>query len=104
MKVTEIERLADKATVIAERLRTMGHDARLLVLCQLARHGEATAGSLTGLGGLSQSALSQHLKRMREDGLVAYRREGQTLWYRIADDKVEQLMVALHRLYCGEMD
>ena len=104
MHAHDLELLAGKATVIAGRLRAIGHDARLLVLCQLARQGEATAGSLTGLGGLSQSALSQHLKRMREDGLIAYRREGQTLWYRIADEKVEQLMVELHRLYCGEPD
>ena len=50
--------------------------------------------------GLSQSALSQHLAKMREEGLVAYRRESQTLWYRIADPRIEDLLATLHRLYC----
>jgi ArsR family transcriptional regulator len=50
--------------------------------------------------GLSQSALSQHLAKMREEGLVTYRRESQTLWYRIADPRIEQLFAMLRRLYC----
>ena len=102
MDASEIVELEGKAGLIAERLRALGHDARLLVLCRLAKDGEVTAGSLTGIGGLSQSALSQHLARMREDGIVTYRREGQTLWYRIADNKIEQLMGVLFDLYCGK--
>ena len=102
MNATEIGELEGKAGIIADRLRALGHDARLLVLCRLARDGEVTAGALTGIGGLSQSALSQHLARMREEGIVSYRRDGQTLWYRIADDKIEQLMGVLFELYCGE--
>ena len=50
--------------------------------------------------GLSQSALSQHLAKMRAEGLVTFRRESQTLWYRIADPRIEQLFAALHRLFC----
>lgn len=102
MDASEIVELEGKAGLIAERLRALGHDARLLVLCRLAKDGEVTAGSLTGIGGLSQSALSQHLARMREDGIVTYRREGQTLWYSIADNKIEQLMGVLFDLYCGK--
>ena len=101
MDSSEISGLEQKAGAIADTLRALGHDARLLVLCQLVKEGEATAGSLTGIGGLSQSALSQHLARMREEGIVAYRREGQTLWYRIADPRIEQLMSELQRLSCG---
>jgi ArsR family transcriptional regulator, virulence genes transcriptional regulator len=102
MNATEIGELEEKAGMIAERLRALGHDARLLVLCRLVREGEVTAGALTGIGGLSQSALSQHLARMRDDGIVTFRREGQTLWCRIADAKIEQLMGVLFELYCGE--
>ena len=50
--------------------------------------------------GLSQSALSQHLARMRAEGLVTYRRESQTLWYRIADPRIEQLFATLYSLFC----
>ena len=56
--------------------------------------------SLAETVGLSQSALSQHLAKMREEGLVTYRRESQTLWYRIADPRIEELLATLHKLYC----
>jgi ArsR family transcriptional regulator, virulence genes transcriptional regulator len=52
--------------------------------------------------GLSQSALSQHLAVLREEGLLAFRREAQTLWYRIADPRCEELLVTLHHLYCKD--
>jgi len=100
MEISELGELEAKAGQISAVLRALGNDARLLLLCRLAERGEATAGSLIGTGGLSQSALSQHLGRMREDGIVAYRREGQTLWYRIADARVEKLIGTLHQLYC----
>ncbi|MEW6151720.1 MAG: ArsR family transcriptional regulator, partial [Pseudomonadota bacterium] len=51
--------------------------------------------------GLSQSALSQHLAKMRDEGLVAFRRESQTLWYRIADPRIEQLFATFYRLFCA---
>jgi ArsR family transcriptional regulator len=50
---------------------------------------------------LSQSALSQHLAKMREEGIVTFRRESQTLWYRIADPRVGGLLEALYRLFCA---
>jgi len=50
--------------------------------------------------GLSQSALSQHLARMREEGLVATRRDAQTIFYRIADDNAKRLLMLLKDIYC----
>ena len=79
-------------------MRTLANDRRLLILCRLVKCGEATVGQLAG--DVEQSALSQHLSRMREEGLVAFRRDAQTLWYRIADPRVEDLLATLHRLYC----
>ena len=52
---------------------------------------------------LSQSALSQHLARLREDGIVSFRREAQTLFYHIADDRAARLLELLHDLYCPEL-
>ncbi len=92
--------LKAKAGQVAEMLRTIANDRRLLILCRLVECGEATVGQLAGDVELSQSALSQHLARMREEGLVTYRRDAQTLWYRIADPRVEELLATLHRLYC----
>lgn len=92
--------LAVKAASVAEMLQALANDKRLLILCTLVERGEATAGELAEAVGLSQSALSQHLARMREEDLVAYRRDAQTLWYRIADPRVETLLSTLYRLYC----
>jgi ArsR family transcriptional regulator len=89
-----------KAGRVAGLLGALANDRRLLVLCKLVETGEATVGTLAEEIGLSQSALSQHLARMRDEGIVAFRRDGQHLWYRIADPKVEELFATLHRLYC----
>ena len=72
-----------------------------MILCKLVESGEANVNSLADAVGLSQSALSQHLAKMREEGLVTYRRESQTLWYRIADARVEALLATLYALYCN---
>lgn len=92
--------LEARAGEIAGILAALANDRRLLILCKLLENGEATVGALAEEVGLSQSALSQHLARMREEGIVAFRRDAQTLWYRIADPRVESLLAALHRLYC----
>jgi ArsR family transcriptional regulator, virulence genes transcriptional regulator len=92
--------LQAKAGQVADLLRALSNDRRLLILCTLVETGEATVGALADAVGLSQSALSQHLARMREEGIVAFRRDAQTLWYRIDDPRVESLLATLHRLYC----
>ncbi|MFO1160708.1 MAG: metalloregulator ArsR/SmtB family transcription factor [Reyranellaceae bacterium] len=107
MKAKTIRRMEPKALekragAVASLLGALANDRRLLVLCKLVEDGEATVGGLAGEVGLSQSALSQHLARMREEGLVTYRRDAQTLWYRIADPRVESLLATLHRLYCQD--
>jgi DNA-binding transcriptional ArsR family regulator len=94
--------LEARADEVAGILAALANDRRLLILCRLVEDGEATVGALAEDVGLSQSALSQHLARMREEGIVAFRRDAQTLWYRIADPRVESLLAALHRLYCQD--
>ena len=89
-----------RAAEVAEILKTLGNQRRLMLLCKLTELGSATVGGLAEAVGLSQSALSQHLARMRDEGLVTFRREGQTLWYRIADTRVEALLGTLYTLYC----
>ncbi len=91
-----------KADGVAALLKAMGNGRRLMVLCKLVEHGEMTVTDLAGAVALSQSALSQHLAKMRDEGLVAFRREGQTLWYRIADPRTEALLATLYQLYCKD--
>jgi ArsR family transcriptional regulator len=90
------------AAAVAGILRALANERRLMILCRLVEWGEASVNMLAEAVGLSQSALSQHLARMREEGLVAFRRESQTLWYRIADPRVERLFATLHDLFCRQ--
>jgi ArsR family transcriptional regulator len=93
--------LEDKTAEVADILRALANERRLAILCKLVERGEASVNSLAAAVGLSQSALSQHLARMREEGLVTFRRESQTLWYRIADPRIEELLATLHKLFCA---
>jgi DNA-binding transcriptional ArsR family regulator len=88
------------ASRAAAMLRALGNEHRLLVLCLLIERGEMSVGQLLEEIDLSQSALSQHLARMRDEGLVAFRREAQTLYYRIEDPAVEKLIAALRNIFC----
>ena len=94
--------LERKAAQVAGLLGALANERRLMILCRLVEWGEGNVGALAEAVGLSQSALSQHLARMRQEGLVVFRRDGQTLWYRIADPRVEELFATLHRLFCQE--
>ena len=89
------------ATEVANILRALANERRLMIACKLVEWGEANVTTLAAAVGLSQSALSQHLAKMREEGIVTYRRESQTLWYRIADPRIEQLFATLHGLFCN---
>lgn len=87
----------------ARLLKVMANECRLLVLCLLAEAGELSVGELAERVGLSQSALSQHLARLREEGLVATRRESQSVFYRVCDPRAEQVLALLHQIYCPEL-
>jgi ArsR family transcriptional regulator len=88
------------ALAAADLLRALANERRLMILCKLVEWGEANVTQLAEAVGLSQSALSQHLAKMREEGIVAFRRDAQTVWYRICDAKTEELLATLHRLFC----
>lgn len=88
------------AAEAAQFLRVLANEHRLLVLCHLLVSGEMTVTRLVDQIGLSQSALSQHLARLREDGLVAFRRESQTLHYRVCDERAARLLAVLKDIFC----
>ena len=92
--------LAENASGVADLLKALANEHRLLILCLLATEDELSVSALVERVGLSQSALSQHLAKLREENLVATRRQAQTIYYRIADARVATLMTTLHGLYC----
>jgi DNA-binding transcriptional ArsR family regulator len=98
-----LKKLAKQAGEAAQLLKLLGNEKRLLILCFLAVRGEMTVGELVGVVKLSQSALSQHLARLREEGLVVFRRTSQTLHYRVADQRALRLLEALKEIFCGDV-
>ena len=108
MAVEEVEALlASEFQAHAEEasrfLKSLANEHRLLILCHLLTRGEMAVNALVAEVGLSQSALSQHLARLREDGLVAYRRQSQTLHYRVCDERAERVLAVLKDIFCPDL-
>lgn len=91
--------LEAKAGQAATLLKALSNRRRLLILCRLTE-GETSVGTLAEAVGLSQSALSQHLARLRARGLVRTRRDAQTIYYALAGEEASRIMAALAELYC----
>jgi DNA-binding transcriptional ArsR family regulator len=98
-----LKQLARQAGAAAQLLKMLANEKRLLILCFLAVRGEMTVGELVDIVKLSQSALSQHLAKLRADGLVEFRRTSQTLHYRVADPRALRLLQVLKEIYCCEL-
>lgn len=94
------EKLEDRAGEAAKLLKLLANQQRLTILCRLSG-GELSVSQLGQFVDLRQSALSQHLAKMRADGLVETRREAQTIYYRLSDPIAERLIGVLCELYGG---
>ena len=97
----DLSELEAKAGQVAAVMKALANPRRLLILCKLAEVGAASVNTLAAAISLSQSALSQHLAVMRDEGLVTFDRDGQTLNYRIADPRIVALLDTLYQLYCA---
>ena len=85
----------------SELLKALASDKRLMILCLLVE-GERAVGDLNARLDLSQSALSQHLAVLRSEGLVATRREAQSILYSLVPGPAQRILQTLHEVYCGE--
>lgn len=85
----------------AQLMKALSNPHRLAILCRLLE-GEKSVGQLVALVGLSQSALSQHLARLRRDRLVRTRRVAQTIYYTLDGAQARIVLNTLHQLYCGK--
>ncbi len=97
----DLSELEAKADQVAAVMKALANPRRLLILCKLAEVGAASVNTLAAAISLSQSAVSQHLAVMRDEGLIAFDRDGQTLNYRIADPRIVALLDTLYQLYCA---
>lgn len=91
------------ASDAAGLMKALGNESRLMILCVLAE-GERSVSDLNTIVPLSQSALSQQLARLRQQGLVKTRRESQTIFYSLADGPADRVITLLHDIYCGSED
>lgn len=89
-----------RACEAASLLKTLANEKRLMILCKILERGEMSVMPLCEEVELSQSALSQHLAKMREEGIVDFRRDGQTIYYRVANPDVNRILKTLKSIYC----
>jgi DNA-binding transcriptional ArsR family regulator len=94
------ELMKTAATEASTLLKSLANETRLMILCQLV-DGEKSVGELADLLDIPQSPLSQHLARLRRDGLVETRREAQSIYYRLAGENAPRVLQTLYELYCA---
>ncbi|MGB8814273.1 MAG: metalloregulator ArsR/SmtB family transcription factor [Paracoccaceae bacterium] len=94
------EALVAHATAAANYLKALGHDGRLMILCHLSS-GPKSVTELENLLSSRQAVVSQQLARLRFEGLVSARREGQAIFYSILDPKVRDTLALLAHLFCN---
>ncbi|MCA8880234.1 MAG: helix-turn-helix transcriptional regulator [Rhodobacteraceae bacterium] len=92
--------MSSAADEASDLLKAMANRHRLLILCQLIG-GEKSVGQLAAFLEIRDSTVSQHLALLRRDRLVAGRRDGQTIWYRIASEPAREVVSALYTAFCG---
>lgn len=92
--------MAEQARKAAGFLKALAHRTRLMILCLLAE-GEKSVGDLERILALAQPAVSQHLARLRADGLVATRRTGKTVYYSLASEQARHIVGAVYEVFCG---
>jgi len=100
MSDDELDALVDKATNASAFLKAISHEGRLMILCHLVS-GEKSVTELEDLISARQAAVSQQLSRLRLEGLVIPRRDGKTIYYRLADDKPQRVLEVVYDLFCN---
>ena len=95
----DLDKMRESARTATDMLKLLGHPDRLMILCQL-KAGEHSVGQLAEKLDIKQSPLSQHLARMRLEGVVTRRREAQTIYYSLAGEEALRLISVIYDLYC----
>ena len=91
-----------RAAEVAAFMGALASPHRLRILCRLVE-GEASVGALAEATGIAQTSMSQHLGKLRDEGIVDFRRDHRTLFYHISDPFVLELMQLLHGHFCGDL-
>lgn len=97
----DVEQMFDNAARAADFLRTLSHETRLMILCVLSQ-GEKSVGELEDMLALRQPTVSQQLARLRSEGLVTTRRDGKSVYYRLASPQAARMIGVLYDLFCDD--
>lgn len=101
MSEAEINEVVGKAQVASAFLKAISHEGRLMILCHLVS-GEKSVTELEELLTARQAAVSQQLSRLRLEGLVIPRRDGKTIYYKLADDRPKKMLETVYELFCKD--
>ncbi|BDY15148.1 Biofilm growth-associated repressor [Sulfitobacter pontiacus] len=99
MSQADRDRMAENAARASNFLKAISHEGRLMILCHLSA-GEKSVTELEELLSARQAAVSQQLSRLRLEGLVTPRRDGKTIYYRLADDRPQKIMEVVYDMFC----
>lgn len=95
-----VDEMTERAADAAAFLKALSHEGRLMILCHLST-GEKSVTALEDLLSARQAAVSQHLARLRTEGLVTARRDGKVIYYSIKDPKVRAMIALVYEMFCG---
>jgi len=98
----DLDRMVDNAKRASNFLKALAHESRLMILCILAE-GEKSVSELEDLLNLRQPTVSQQLARLRADGLVSTRRDGKTIYYRLASEEARVVIGAIYDVFCRKI-
>lgn len=99
MKTEDFSKMHENATNAASFMQGFASPHRLMILCQLA-DGEKSVSQLIDATGIAQTSMSQHLSKLKKEGLIDYRREHRTLYYKIVQKDVMAIITILYNIYC----
>ncbi|SFE29939.1 transcriptional regulator, ArsR family [Sulfitobacter brevis] len=97
----DMDRMLNNAVIASNFLKAISHEGRLMILCHLVS-GEKSVTELEALMSARQAAVSQQLSRLRLEGLVVPRRDGKTIYYRLADDRPRKMLELVYELFCTD--
>ncbi|UOA32126.1 Biofilm growth-associated repressor [Sulfitobacter sp. DSM 110093] len=101
MSEEDMDRMLTNAVTASNFLKAISHEGRLMILCHLVS-GEKSVSELEALLATRQAAVSQQLSRLRLEGLVTPRRDGKTIYYRLADDRPRKMLELVYELFCKD--
>ena len=101
MSEEDMDRMLTNAVTASNFLKAISHEGRLMILCHLVS-GEKSVSELEALLSTRQAAVSQQLSRLRLEGLVTPRRDGKTIYYKLADDRPRKMLELVYEMFCKD--